>query len=204
MDWLVNLWTDTNSIAHILMVYALVISVGMLLGQIKIFGISLGVTFILFVGLACGYVGFTVNPTVLSFVRDFGLILFVFFIGLQVGPSFFSSFKSGGLQLNLLTLLTVVLSLVVTIILFFMFKAKVSLATMLGVYFGAVTNTPGLGATQEALKMMEYTGEDIAVAYACAYPLAVVAIIATAIVLRIVFRIDLKEERQTMGRSPKG
>lgn len=203
MDWLVNLWTDTNSIAHILMVYALVISVGMLLGQIKIFGISLGVTFILFVGLACGYVGFTVNPTVLSFVRDFGLILFVFFIGLQVGPSFFSSFKSGGLRLNLLTLLTVILSLVVTIILFFMFKAKVSLATMLGVYFGAVTNTPGLGATQEALKMMEYTGEDIAVAYACAYPLAVVAIIATAIVLRIVFRIDLKEEDRQWEEAQK-
>ncbi len=194
MDWLVNLLTDTNSIAHILVVYALVISVGMLLGQIKIFGISLGVTFILFVGLACGYAGFTVNSTVLSFVRDFGLILFVFFIGLQVGPSFFSSFKSGGLKLNLLTLLTVILSLAVTIILFFVLQSKVSLPTMLGVYFGAVTNTPGLGATQEALKVLNYTGEDIAVAYACAYPLGVAATIGTAIALRIIFKINLKEE----------
>lgn len=194
MDWLVNLLTDTNSIAHILVVYALVISVGMLLGQIKILGISLGVTFILFVGLACGYAGFTVNSTVLSFVRDFGLILFVFFIGLQVGPSFFSSFKSGGLKLNLLTLLTVILSLAVTIILFFVLQSKVSLPTMLGVYFGAVTNTPGLGATQEALKVLNYTGEDIAVAYACAYPLGVAATIGTAIALRIIFKINLKEE----------
>nr|WP_283592492.1 hypothetical protein [Turicimonas muris] len=94
MDWLVNLWTDTNSIAHILMVYALVISVGMLLGQIKIFGISLGVTFILFVGLACGYVGFTVNPTVLSFVRDFGLILFVFLLGCRSDRPFSHRLKA--------------------------------------------------------------------------------------------------------------
>lgn len=194
MDWIVNLWTDSNSIAHILLVYALVISVGMLLGQVKVFGISLGVTFILFVGLAFGYAGLTVNPTVLSFVRDFGLILFVFFIGLQVGPSFFSSFKSGGLKLNLLTLVTVILSLAVTIVLFFMFQTQVSLAEMLGVYFGAVTNTPGLGATQEALKVMNYTGADITVAYACAYPLGVVGIIGTAILLRVIFRINLKEE----------
>ncbi len=194
MDWIINLWTDSNSIAHILLVYALVISVGMLLGQIKIFGISLGATFILFVGLACGYAGMTVNPTVLSFVRDFGLILFVFFIGLQVGPSFFSSFKSGGFQLNFLTLAAVVLSLIVTVAIFFILNEKVSLPDMLGVYFGAVTNTPGLGATQEALKVMNYTGEDIAVAYACAYPLGVVGIIATAILLRVIFRINLKEE----------
>lgn len=194
MDWLVTLWSDSNSIGHILLVYALVITIGMALGQIKVFGISLGVTFVLFAGLAVGYLGLQVNSTVLNFLRDFGLILFVFFIGLQVGPSFFSSFKSGGLQLNLLTLLAVVLSLIVTVCLYFMFADSVSLAQMLGVYFGAVTNTPGLGATQEALNVLDYKGEDIAVAYACAYPLGVVAIIATAIVIRLVFRIDLKEE----------
>ena len=122
----------------------------------------------------------TGNTTVLHFLRDFGLILFVFFIGLQVGPSFFSSFRSGGVQLNLLTLLAVFLSLAVTVGLYFAFSDTVSLPQMLGVYFGAVTNTPGLGATQEALNMLDYKGEDIAVAYACAYPLAVVAIIATS------------------------
>ena len=109
MDWLVSLWTDADSISHIILVYALVITAGMLLGQIKIFGISLGVTFVLFAGLLLGYLGLKVNTTVLYFLRDFGLILFVFFIGLQVGPSFFSSFKSGGVRLNLLTLLGVIL-----------------------------------------------------------------------------------------------
>ena len=173
MDWLVSLWSDSNSVGHILLVYAIVITVGLLLGRIKIFGISLGVTFVLFAGLAAGYFGFTVNTTVLHFLRDFGLILFVFFIGLQVGPSFFSSFRSGGIQLNLLTLLAVFLSLAVTVGLYFAFSDTVSLPQMLGVYFGAVTNTPGLGATQEALNMLDYKGEDIAVAYACAYPLAV-------------------------------
>ena len=162
MVWLVSLWSDSNSVGHILLVYAIVITVGLLLGRIKIFGISLGVTFVLFAGLAAGYFGFTVNTTVMHFLRDFGLILFVFFIGLQVGPSFFSSFRSGGIQLNLLTLLAVFLSLAVTVGLYFAFSDTVSLPQMLGVYFGAVTNTPGLGATQEALNMLDYKGEDIA------------------------------------------
>lgn len=203
MDWLVSLWTDADSISHIILVYALVITAGMLLGQIKIFGISLGVTFVLFAGLLLGYLGLKVNTTVLYFLRDFGLILFVFFIGLQVGPSFFSSFKSGGVRLNLLTLLGVILSLVVTVALFFMFSSTVSLPQMLGVYFGAVTNTPGLGATQEALNMLEYNGEDIAVAYACAYPLGVVSIIGTAILIRVIFNIDLAEEDRQWEESAK-
>ena len=164
MCWLVSLWSDSNSVVLSLLVYAIVITVGLLLGRIKIFGISLGFTFVLFAGLAAGYFGFTVNTTVLHFLRDFGLILFVFFIGLQVGPSFFSSFRGGGVQLNLLTLLAVFLSLALTVGLYFAFSDTVSLPQMLGVYFGAVTNTPGLGATQEALNMLDYKGEDIAVA----------------------------------------
>ena len=154
----------------------------------------MGATCVLFVGLIVGYAGVKVDPGMMAFFRNFGLVLFVFFIGLQVGPSFFSSFRSGGVQLNLLTLLAVFLSLAVTVGLYFAFSDTVSLPQMLGVYFGAVTNTPGLGATQEALNMLDYKGEDIAVAYACAYPLAVVAIIATSICLRFIFRIDLKEE----------
>ena len=171
MDWLMQLLTDADSVGHILLVYSVVIALGMALGRIKVFGISLGVTCVLFVALAVSYAGITVNGTVLNFLRDFGLILFVFFIGLQVGPSFFSSFKSGGVQLNLLTLLAVGLSLVVTIALFFLLQGTVTLPQMLGVHFGAVTNTPGLGATQEALDMLGYKGENIAIAYACAYPL---------------------------------
>ena len=194
MDWLMPLLTDTDSIGHILLVYSVVIALGMALGRIKVFGISLGVTFVLFVALAVSYAGITVNGTVLNFLRDFGLILFVFFIGLQVGPSFFSSFKSGGLQLNLLTLLAVGLSILVTIALFLVLQGTVTLPQILGVHYGAVTNTPGLGATQEALDMLGYKGENIAIAYACAYPLGVVGIITSAVILRKMFRINLKEE----------
>lgn len=194
MTWLTPLIFDTDSIGHVLLVYAFVIAAGMMLGRIKILGVSLGVTFVLFVALAVSYMGVTVNTTTMNFLRDFGLILFVFFIGLQVGPSFFSSFKSGGIQLNLLTILAVVLSILVTVGLYFLFSNTVSLPQMLGVHYGAVTNTPGLGATQEALDMLGYSGENIAVGYACAYPLGVVGIIVSAILIRLIFRIDVKEE----------
>lgn len=196
MDWLISLFSNPNSIAHILFVYSIVIALGMGLGRIKIFGVSLGVTFVLFTGLLLNYLGMKIDPTVLGFIRDFGLILFVFFIGLQVGPSFFASFKSGGIVLNGLMILAVVLSVAVTIVLYFFFSDTVSLAQMLGVHYGAVTNTPGLGATQEALGQLNYQGEDIAVAYACAYPLGVVSIIGTAIALRFISKIDMKEEDQ--------
>ena len=194
MQWLTALFTNPDSIAHIILAYSIVVALGLALGRIRVFGVSLGVTFVLFAGLALNYFGLEVNPTVLGFIRDFGLILFVFFIGLQVGPSFFSSFKSGGVVLNCLMILAVVLSVAVTIVLYFLFDDTISLAQMLGVHFGAVTNTPGLGATQEALAQLNYHGEDIAVGYACAYPLGVVSIIGTAIALRLMFRIDLKEE----------
>ena len=186
--------TSPTSIAHIVWVYALVISVGLALGRIKVFGVSLGVTFVLFVGLAAGHFGMAIEPHVLTFLRDFGLILFIFFIGLQVGPSFFSSFKSGGIILNGLAAGAVVLSILVTILLWALTAGLIDLPTMLGVHFGAVTNTPGLGATQEALAVMGWQGADIAVAYACAYPLGVVGIIVSAIIIRIIFRVNLAEE----------
>lgn len=194
MDWLRALFTDTNAVAHIILVYALVVALGTLLGRIKVAGISLGVTFVLFVGLAAGHFGLTVPEPVLFFIRDFGLTLFIFFVGLQVGPSFFSSFKSGGLVLNLLTLMIVLLGIVVTVALWFLLRDWVTLPQMLGVHYGAVTNTPGLGATQEALDLLHYKGENIAVAYACAYPLGVVGTIFCAVLLRKVFSIDLAEE----------
>lgn len=194
MDWLRALFTDTNAVAHIILVYALVVALGTLLGRVKVAGISLGVTFVLFVGLAAGHFGLTVPEPVLFFIRDFGLTLFIFFVGLQVGPSFFSSFKSGGLVLNLLTVMIVLLGIVVTVALWFLLKDWVSLPQMLGVHYGAVTNTPGLGATQEALDLLHYEGENIAVAYACAYPLGVVGAIFSAVLLRKIFSIDLAEE----------
>lgn len=203
MNWLIPLVSDSDSIGHVLLVYALVISIGMALGRIKVFGISLGVTFVLFVGLAVSYLGVSVNATTMNFLRDFGLILFVFFIGLQVGPSFFASFKSGGIQLNFLTVLAVVLSILITVGLYFLLSDSVSLPQMLGVHFGAVTNTPGLGATQEALDMFGYVGENIAVGYACAYPLGVVGIIVSAILIRLIFRINVKEEERLWEEAEK-
>ena len=158
MSWFASLFTDTAAVAHIILVYALVIAAGTLLGRIRIAGVSLGVTFVLFAGLAAGHFGLSVPPAVLTFMRDFGLTLFVFFIGLQVGPSFFSSFKSGGLLLNLLTVLLVLLGIGVTIALYFLFSGTVTLPQMLGVHYGAVTKTPGLGATQEALDVLHYAG----------------------------------------------
>lgn len=194
MSWLGSLLTDTNAVAHIILVYALVIALGTFLGRIRIAGVSLGVTFVLFVGIAAGHFGFTVSPSVLTFIRDFGLTLFIFFVGLQVGPSFFSSFRSGGLLLNLLTILIVVLGIAVTVVLWLLLGGVVTLPQILGVHYGAVTNTPGLGATQEVLDLLHYQGENIAVAYACAYPLGVIGTILSAVVLRKAFSIDLERE----------
>ena len=196
MNWLSQLLVNPDSIGHIVFVYGFVIALGTYLGRIKVFGISFGVTCVLFVALLSNYLGFRVNPTVLGFLRDFGLILFVYLMGLQVGPSFFNSFKHEGVQLNLLTVFSIVLSILVTIALFFLLNGTISLPQILGVHFGAVTNTPGLGATQETLDVLGYQGESIAVAYACAYPLGVVATILSIIALKYIFSINLKTEEQ--------
>ncbi len=194
MNWLSQLFLNPDSIGHIVFVYGLVIALGTYLGHIKVLGVSFGVTCVLFVALLINYAGIRVNPTVLSFLRDFGLIFFVYLMGLQVGPSFFNSFKHEGVHLNVLTVFSVIVSIAVTIALFFMLGGTITLPQILGVHFGAITNTPGLGATQEALDVMGYQGESIAVAYACAYPLGVVATILSLIALRYLFSVDLKEE----------
>ncbi len=198
MNWLSQLFTNPDSIGHIVFVYGFVIALGTYLGRIKVFGVSFGVTCVLFVALLTNYAGIRINPTVLGFLRDFGLIFFVYLMGLQVGPSFFNSFKHEGVHLNLLTVFSVLVSIAVTIALFFILNGKITLPQILGVHFGAVTNTPGLGATQEALDVMGYKGESIAVAYACAYPLGVVATILSLIALRYLFSIDMKEEDQRL------
>ena len=201
MDWLETLLWDSSSVAHIVSLYAFVISVGVLLGKIKFFGVSLGVTFVLFVGIAMGHFGFTADASVLHFIQEFGLILFVFCIGLQVGPSFFTSFKKGGMRLNMLAVGVVVLNIIVALSIFFIADGKVELPMIIGVLYGAVTNTPGLGAAQEALNQLNYTGDPIALGYACAYPLGVVGIIGTIIALRHIFRIDLDKETQALHQN---
>ena len=194
MNWLQDLLTNPNSIAHIVALYAFVIAAGVLLGKIKFFGISLGVTFVLFVGILAGHFGFTGNPAILSFVQDFGLILFVFCIGLQVGPSFFSSFKRGGITLNLLAVGIVFLNIAVALILYFALQGRVDIPMVVGILCGAVTNTPGLGAANEALQQLHYQGPEIAMGYACAYPLGVMGIILSMIIIRYICRVDVQRD----------
>ena len=199
MDWLQSLLWDPSSVAHIVSLYAFVISVGVLLGKIKVFGVSLGVTFVLFAGILMGHFGFTGETHILHFIREFGLILFVFCIGLQVGPSFFSSFKKGGMTLNMLAVAIVVLNIAVALTIYFA-DGQVSLPMMIGVLYGAVTNTPGLGAANEALNQLHYTGDPIALGYACAYPLGVVGIIASIIAVRYICRVQLKKEEEDLKK----
>ena len=200
MNWLSDLLFNPDSIAHIVALYAFVIAVGVLLGKIKIFGISLGVTFVLFVGILVGHFGFTGNTSILNFVQDFGLILFVFCIGLQVGPSFFSSFKKGGVAMNMIAVGIVALNIAVALIMYFALQGRVDIPMMVGILCGAVTNTPGLGAANEALNQINYNGPQIANGYACAYPLGVMGIILSMILIRYICRIDLNKEEEEIKR----
>ena len=200
MNWLSDLLFNPDSIAHIVALYAFVIAAGVLLGKIKIFGISLGVTFVLFVGILVGHFGFTGNTSILNFVQDFGLILFVFCIGLQVGPSFFSSFKKGGVAMNMIAVGIVALNIAVALVIYFALQGRVDIPMMVGVLCGAVTNTPGLGAANEALTQINYTGPQIAMGYACAYPLGVMGIILSMILIRLICRIDLNKEEEEIKR----
>lgn len=198
MEWLQNLLFDTESIAHIVLLYSFVIASGVLLGKLKFFGISLGVTFVLFIGILMGHCGFTGNKEILNFIQDFGLILFVFCIGLQVGPSFFSSFKKGGVTMNLIATGVVILNILVMLGLWLCLFQPEDLPMLVGVLCGAVTNTPGLGAANEALNQIGYTGPNIANGYACAYPLGVVGIIGAIILLRYLCRVNFQKEEEDL------
>ena len=200
MEWLDNLLFNPDSIAHIVLLYSLVISIGVLLGRIRIFGVSLGVTFILFVGILMGHFGFSGNLQIINFVQDFGLILFVYCIGLQVGPSFFSSFKKGGVSMNLMAAGAILLNIAVMAVLWLLLFEKEDLPMMVGVLCGAVTNTPGLGAANEALGQLGYSGPQIANGYACAYPLAVVGIIGATILIKYLCRVNLAAEKDALAR----
>lgn len=202
MEWLNSLlWNE--GIAHTILLYSLIIALGVLCGKIRIAGISLGPTFVLFAGLFIGHLGFTVSHEVAEFIRDFGLILFIYSIGLQVGPGFFSSFKKGGVQLNLLAAGIVLTGVLVTVLIYFLLQGRVSMPMLVGIMSGAVTNTPGLGAAQEALRQALEAGQiteapQIAMGYAVAYPLGVVGIILSIILVRVIFRIKLEKEENDL------
>ncbi len=202
LQWLTNLFTNTESVAHIALLYAVVIAVGVYLGKIKICGISLGVTFVLFAGIVAGHFGFTAPTDILTFIQDFGLILFVFMIGLQVGPGFFESFGTVGIKLNGLAATAILLNILVMFACYFIFfntSDSTALPMMVGTLYGAVTNTPGLGAANEALgSVYGDQAPQIASAYACAYPLGVLGIIGAIILIRYICKVKLDKEEEAL------
>ncbi len=202
LQWLKDLFTTTDSVAHIALLYAIVIAVGVYLGKIKFWGISLGVTFVLFAGIMAGHFGFTAPLPILTFIQDFGLILFVFMIGMQVGPGFFESFGKAGIKLNALAATGILLNILVMFacyLIFFNTSDPINLPMMVGTLYGAVTNTPGLGAANEALQAVFPNGApQIASAYACAYPLGVLGIIGATILIRYICKVKLEKEEEEL------
>jgi len=201
MEWIYNL-LFTESIAQSVIVLALVITFGILLAKLKIANISFGITWILFAGIAFSHFGIKVNPGILHFVKEFGLILFVYSIGLQVGPGFFSSFKKGGIKLNLLAMLIVILGVTTTLVI----KAITGLpiSTMVGIMSGAITNTPGLGAAQQTFIDLNGANDPtIATGYAVAYPLGVLGIIMSIVLIKAMFRVDYNKEINKLNELDK-
>ncbi|MBR2775609.1 MAG: putative transporter [Prevotella sp.] len=202
-QWLKDLFTANESVAHITLLYAIVIAIGVYLGKIKVFGVSLGVTFVLFAGILAGHIGFTAPTDILTFVQDFGLILFVFMIGMQVGPGFFESFGTQGIKLNGLAASAILLNIIVMFACYYIFFDTNNITTlpmMVGTLYGAVTNTPGLGAANEALNTVFPNGgaPQIASAYACAYPLGVLGIINATILIRYICKVRLEKEEEEL------
>lgn len=210
MEWIINLFTQPG-LAHTVLILAMVIAVGVLLGKVKFGGVALGVTFVLFTGILVGHFGFMANPEfvdkdLMTFLQDFGLILFVFFIGLQVGPGFFESFKGGGIQMNLMSICMICLNIAVMFGCFYLFfpeHTKTDLAMLVGTLYGAVTNTPGLGAANEAVKSLgeaNFGGSlpQLASSYACAYPLGVLGIIGATVLIRFICKVTLSDEEKEL------
>ncbi|MBR5298588.1 MAG: putative transporter [Parabacteroides sp.] len=193
MEWLNELLWGSG-IAHSILLLSVVIAIGIQLGKFKVFGVSLGITLVLFVGILLGHLGFSINHEILHFFKEFGLILFVYSVGMQVGPGFFSSFKQGGVTLNILACGVVLLGVLTAIILHFV--TGIPIPTMVGILSGAVTNTPGLGAAQQAYQDMYGMADDtIALGYAVAYPLGVIGIILAIIIVRYLFNVNFNKEK---------
>ena len=202
MNWFDTLCSSYLSTSNTILLYAIIISLGVFLGKFKIRGISLGITWVLFVGIFAGHLGFKIEPNTLHFIKDFGLILFVFCIGLQVGPSFFSSFKQGGITLNMLAMGIVFLNIIVALALYYI-DGSIELPMIVGVLYGAVTNTPGLGAANEALSQLNYSGDPISLGYACAYPLGIAGAILAIIAIRYICRINTDKEEEYLKTHDK-
>ena len=193
MDFLTDLFLPgQTSLASTLVLLSFVIAVGLWLGKMKIGGVSLGVTFVLFVGILMGHFGYEINSDVLKFVREFGLIIFIFAIGLQVGPGFFSAFKQGGIRLNMLAVLGIVLNVAIVVSIYYI-DGTTSMNALVGVMSGAVTNTPGLAAAQQAASDINAVNT-MSMGYAAAYPLGVLGIIASILLIKVIFRVNVNDE----------
>ena len=190
------LWGE--GIGHSIPLLSFVIAAGIQLGKIKVFGVSLGITLVLFVGIILGHFGFTINHNVIHFFKEFGLILFVYSVGMQVGPGFFFSFKQGGITLNMLACGIVFLGVLTAVILHY--ATGIPMPTMVGILSGAVTNTPGLGAAQQAFSDMHGVSDNtIALGYAVAYPLGVIGIILSIILIKYIFRVSFDKENEQLN-----
>ena len=199
MNWINDLiWGQ--GVGHSILLLSFVIAAGIQLGKIKVFGVSLGITLVLFVGIIMGHFGITINQHVIHYFKEFGLILFVYSVGMQVGPGFFSSFKEGGVTLNMLAGGIVLLGVATALVIHFI--TGIPIPTMVGILSGAVTNTPGLGAAQQAYSDMYGVSENsIPLGYAVAYPLGVVGIILSIIVIRYIFRISFQKENEQLEQA---
>ena len=197
MNWINDLlWGE--GIGHSILLLSFVIAAGIQLGKIKVFGVSLGITLVLFVGIILGHFGFTINHNVIHFFKEFGLILFVYSVGMQVGPGFFSSFKQGGITLNMLACGIMFLGVLTAVILHY--ATGIPMPTMVGILSGAVTNTPGLGAAQQAFSDMHGVSDNtIALGYAVAYPLGVIGIILSIILIKYIFRVSFDKENEQVN-----
>lgn len=194
-NWLWQLLGPGNTgLASTIVLYSFVIASGIWLGKLKVAGVSLGVTFVLFVGILMGHFGYVVDDEVLRFVREFGLILFIFAIGMQVGPAFFSSFKEGGIRLNMLAVLGILLNVAIVLAIFFIEKGNTDMTALVGIMSGAVTNTPGLAAAQQTMSANQEAVNTMAMGYAAAYPLGVIGIIAAMFVIKALFGIRIDDE----------
>ena len=198
--WFYNLFMGTG-VAHSVLLIALTIAFGLALSRVKIAGISLGVTWVLFVGILASHFGLVLDPETSHFVKEFGLILFIYSIGMQVGPGFFSSFKQGGVSLNILATSLVLLGSITAFVIHVI--TGESLEAMIGVLYGAVTNTPGLGAAQQTFSDMNNgeTNSIFAQGYAVAYPLGVVGIILSIILTRYIFKINFEKEQELYNKN---
>ena len=197
MNWINDLLCG-EGIGHSILLLSFVIAAGIQLGKIKVFGVSLGITLVLFVGIILGHFGFTINHNVIHFFKEFGLILFVYSVGMQVGPGFFSSFKQGGITLNMLACGIVFLGVLTAVILHY--ATGIPMPTMVGILSGAVTNTPGLGAAQQAFSDMHGVSDNtIALGYAVAYPLGVIGIILSIILIKYIFRVSFDKENEQLN-----